>query len=336
MDSMLQIANLSMHFGGVKALDDVSFEVGPGEICGLIGPNGAGKTTLFNCLSRLYSADSGTIRFEGRDLLSVPAHGIAALGVSRTFQNLALFKSMTVLDNIKVGAASRTRTGFLAHTLALPLVAREEREIDNFARHVIGEVGLESETYRPIAQLNFAAQKLVELARALVSQPKLLLLDEPAGGLNHEEVTALGDLIRRLQKRLRISVLLVEHHLNLVMRISDKVVALNFGRKIADGPPTAVQGNVDVIQAYLGPHRDDSRNGNAAASGVQWDRERRDIRGTWSRACHRLSIDPSHQLRPGRACSFLDVLGVVANPDSTFPTGQPFSSVSSPHSYSRR
>jgi len=249
---LLKVARLSVRFGGISALDDVSFNVERGQICGLIGPNGAGKTTLFNCLSRLYDASSGSIVFEGTELLNMPAHAIAGLGISRTFQNLALFKSLTVLDNVKLGASAWTKTGFLAHALRMPWVARKEDEIDDAARYVIHEVGLERDQDRPVSQLNFAVQKMVELARALVARPKLLLLDEPAGGLNHEEVAALGDLICRLQARLGLSILLVEHHLNLVMRISDKVVALNFGRKIADGPPKAIQDDGAVVQAYLG------------------------------------------------------------------------------------
>jgi branched-chain amino acid transport system ATP-binding protein len=249
---VLQIANLSVQFGGVSALDDVSFEVERGQICGLIGPNGAGKTTLFNCLSRLYSARSGSIAFDGVNLLALRPYAVAGLGISRTFQNLALFKSLSVVDNVKLGASAKVRTGFLSHALRLPAVAREEDEIDAAARVAVREVGLAHNADRPVSQLNFAGQKMVELARALVARPKLLLLDEPAGGLNHEEVTALGDLIRNLQARLGLSILLVEHHLNLVMRISDKVVALNFGRKIADGPPRSVQDNEAVIQAYLG------------------------------------------------------------------------------------
>jgi len=249
---VLQIANLSVQFGGISALDDVSFDVERGQICGLIGPNGAGKTTLFNCLSRFYSARSGSIAFDGVNLLSLRPHAVAGLGISRTFQNLALFKSLSVLDNVKLGASAKVRTGFFSHALRLPAVAREEDEIDVAARVAVREVGLAHNVDRPVSQLNFAGQKMVELARALVARPKLLLLDEPAGGLNHEEVTALGDLIRSLQARLGLSILLVEHHLNLVMRISDKVVALNFGRKIADGPPRSVQDSEAVIQAYLG------------------------------------------------------------------------------------
>jgi branched-chain amino acid transport system ATP-binding protein len=250
--ALLRVQDVGVRFGGIVALDGVSFDVMPGQIVGLIGPNGAGKTTLFNCLSRLYDCGSGDIQFAGRSLRRVPRHGIAALGIGRTFQNLALFRSMSVLDNVMLGRHSRTRSGFLANALALPKVAREEQATAARARELIALLDLERVAERRVSDLPFGTQKRVELARALASEPQLLLLDEPASGLNHEEVTALGALIRGIRERLRLTVLLVEHHMNLVMSISDRVVALNFGRKIAEGTPDQVRAHPDLIKAYLG------------------------------------------------------------------------------------
>jgi branched-chain amino acid transport system ATP-binding protein len=250
--ALLCVQDVGVRFGGIVALDRVSFEVATGQIVGLIGPNGAGKTTLFNCISRLYVCDSGEISFGPHRLLEVPRHRIAALGIGRTFQNLALFRSMTVLENVLVGRHSRTRRGFLANMLRLPGVAREERSSAERARELIRFIGLEAVAASRVSDLPFGTQKRVELARALASEPKLLLLDEPASGLNHEEVSTLGALIREVRERLRLTVLVVEHHMNLVMSISDRVVALNFGRKIAEGTPDEVRSHPEVVQAYLG------------------------------------------------------------------------------------
>jgi branched-chain amino acid transport system ATP-binding protein len=241
VDKLLQVRDVSVRFGGVVALDGVSFDVERHQICGLIGPNGAGKSTLFNCLSRMYECDAGEIEFEGVSLLGQARHRIAALGIGRTFQNLALFKTMSVLDNVLVGTRTRSHANFFSDALRLPSALRREAQSRRRADEMIALLQLQPFADRPVGSLPFGTQKRVELARALASGPKLLLLDEPACGLNHEEVSNLGDMIRSLCSELKQTILLVEHHMGLVMSVSDKVVALNFGRKIAEGTPAQVQ-----------------------------------------------------------------------------------------------
>src|SRR5262245_36046437 len=249
---ILSVNNVSVRFGGVIALDGVSFDVEARQIVGLIGPNGAGKTTFFNCLSRIYTPSRGEITFNGKPLLPLRPHAIAGLGIGRTFQNLALFPRMTVVQNVMVGMHPRTRAGFISSALRLGWVERENAASQREAMRLLEFLGLAAVADRLAADLPFVMLKRLELARALASGPSLLLLDEPAGGLNHDEVHELASLIRRLRDERELTILLVEHHMGLVMQVSDKVVVLDFGRRIAQGTPAEVQRDQEVLRAYLG------------------------------------------------------------------------------------
>jgi branched-chain amino acid transport system ATP-binding protein len=249
---ILSVRDVTVRFGGIVALESVSFDVTEGQIVGLIGPNGAGKTTLFNCLSRIYTPDRGDIRFRGRSLLAAAPHRIAELGLGRTFQNLALFPTLTVRQNIMVGVHCRTRSDFLSNALGLPWVGREERATRKDAGDLLAFLGLQAVAEHPAAGLPFGTLKRVELARALAGRPALLLADEPAAGLNHEEVGALGAILKSIRDDRGVTILLVEHHMGLVMQVSDRVVVLDFGRKIAEESPAEIQRHPEVIRAYLG------------------------------------------------------------------------------------
>jgi branched-chain amino acid transport system ATP-binding protein len=249
--SLLEVSGLSRSFGGLQAVKDVSFRVEKGTVKALIGPNGAGKTTLFNLVSGVLPPDRGTVLLRGEPVQGRPSHEIAARGVSRTFQQIRLFSQMSALENVMVGVHPRSRAGFVAGMLQLPWTWSEEREIRERARAALAFVGAEDLAAAEATSLSYGQQRAVELARALAAEPELLLLDEPAAGLNMRETAELARLIGRIRER-GITVLIVEHDMGLVMSVSDEVAVLSYGQKIADAAPRAVQRDPEVIRVYLG------------------------------------------------------------------------------------
>ena len=249
---LLEVDRLEMRFGGLVALQEVSFVARRGLITSVIGPNGAGKTTLINCITGMYSATSGRVVFDGRELTRLAPHQIARSGIGRTFQNIALFDGLTVLDNLKLGAYQRGRSGFLEGAFLLPAARREEADADRRAREILALIGLSDVADKTPTELSYGTQKQVEFARALMQDARMIFLDEPMAGMSRAEKARFMDLIQQVRESLGLSFLLVEHDMPVIMGISDHIVVLDFGRKIAEGPPAEISRNEAVIAAYLG------------------------------------------------------------------------------------
>ncbi|MDI6812717.1 MAG: ABC transporter ATP-binding protein [Desulfitobacteriaceae bacterium] len=250
--AILEVKKLTLRFGGLTAVNNLSFDIEENSIISLIGPNGAGKTSAFNCLTGFYKATEGEIIFQGKNIVREKPHKITKLGMGRTFQNLRLFKDMTVLENVMSGMHSRTRAGVFGAILRPPGQVKEERKIHQVAEDCLDFVGILDKKDRLARNLAYGDQRRVEWARALATQPKLLLLDEPAAGLNHDEKEQLVQLIRRIRSDLAVTVLLIEHDMGLVMKVSEKIVVIDYGQKIAEGTTDEVKNNPRVIEAYLG------------------------------------------------------------------------------------